>query len=63
MSISGCGRIGTKAKHHLKGLSNELKPSIADDIMFAFPTKITDFSSIMTDRSWRKVESENAENS
>ena len=47
----------------MKGLSNELKPSIADDIMFAFPTKITDFSSIMTDRSWRKVDSENVENS
>jgi hypothetical protein len=51
MSIRGCGKIGTKAKHHLNGLSRELKPSIADDMRLALPTKITDFSSITADRS------------
>lgn len=56
MSISGWGNIGTNAKHHLKGLRSELKPRMAEEIMLAFPTKITDFSSITADKSYRKVE-------
>ena len=31
ISMSGCGRMGTRARHHLKGQRREFKPRIADD--------------------------------
>lgn len=44
ISISGTGKMGTKARHQLKGYKSELKANIVEDIRFYFPTKTIDFS-------------------
>ena len=45
ISIKGCGRIGTKAKHHLKGYTRELSPRMAAERKLYLPTNTIDFSS------------------
>ncbi len=60
MSIKGCGKIGTKAKHHLKGCRRQFNPRIVEDIKLAFPTNITDFSRSTADKSFRNEFAENS---
>lgn len=44
ISIRGWGNIGTKARHHLKGYSNEFKPRIAEESYDCWPMNTIDFS-------------------
>ncbi len=54
ISIKGWGRMGTRAKHHLKGYKRELKPRMAVERRLCLPTKTTDFSKRMALRSFMK---------
>lgn len=63
MSIKGWGKIGTKAKHHLKGYNKELKPRTAEESKFYFPTNITDFSNITAASNYKNTSNLNREKS
>lgn len=62
ISINGWGKIGTNAKHHLKGYSNELNPRIAWESKFYLPTNTTYFSSKIAPSNFRKSFREYNEN-
>lgn len=62
ISIKGCGRIGTKAKHHLNGYNREFRPRIADDKRLYLPMNTKDFSTNTAEINLSKLSSEKREN-